>query len=36
MSETLDDESRKSLVLYRLEQAESTLQDAELLLVNDP
>ncbi len=35
MSEILDEESRKALVLYRMEQANLTLQDAELLLVND-
>ncbi len=35
MSEILDEESRKALVSYRIEQAQSTLQDAELLLAND-
>lgn len=32
---TLEDEDRKNLILYRLEQAEETIQDVKLLIEND-
>lgn len=35
MSETFDEESRKALTDYRMEQADSAIADAELLLAND-
>ncbi len=35
MSETFDEESRKALTDYRMEQADSAISDAELLLQND-
>ena len=35
MSESFDDETRKALTNYRMQQAEATLSDAELLLAND-
>lgn len=31
MKETLDEESRKALVQYRLERADETVKEAELL-----
>ncbi len=35
MSETFDEETRKALTDYRMEQADSAIADAELLLAND-
>lgn len=35
MSETFDEETRKALTDYRMEQADSAIADAELLLQND-
>lgn len=32
---TIEDEDRKSLILYRLEQADETIQDVKLLVDND-